>query len=265
MESLPDLDPQDKRPIHQQISAGLRTAIEVGTLQPGDTVPGENSLMKRYGVSRWVAREALATLASSGLIEKVPKVGTFVRKTQRLERRSRSRYGRARADGQLLTSHLRHEIVHAGRTEVPAHIAAAAGIEPGTQVVVRQRHLYDRESGRLEEIGASYLPLDVAADTYLEEPAVVPKALFLCVEELSGKGYHRATDRWLARPPSEHEAVRFGLSTGSHVMQVIHVATAEDGGWLEVSESVWPADRVVIVDDYPIAQEPEQPDAVSDI
>jgi GntR family transcriptional regulator len=35
-------------------------------------------------------------------------------------------------------------------------------------------------------------------------------------------------------------------------MQVIHVARAEDGGVLEVSESVWPADRIMLIDEYPV-------------
>src|SRR5215475_14185691 len=87
--NLPDLDPADARPLNQQIAAALRTSIESGGLAPGARVPGENTLMARYGVSRWTAREALATLANAGLITKVPKVGTFVHSQLRLERRSR--------------------------------------------------------------------------------------------------------------------------------------------------------------------------------
>ena len=46
-----------------------------------------------------------------------------------------------------------------------------------------------------EEIGASYIPASIAAETYLEQPTVVPKALFLCVEDLSGPRYAHASDR----------------------------------------------------------------------
>jgi hypothetical protein len=34
---------------------------------------------------------------------------------------------------------------------------------------------------------------------------------------------------------------------------------------LEVSESVWPADRVVVIDDYPIESEAESPTAPSEV
>ncbi|GAB1646233.1 hypothetical protein KRMM14A1259_66560 [Krasilnikovia sp. MM14-A1259] len=55
------------------------------------------------------------------------------------------------------------------------------------------------------------------------------------------------------------------LPTGAPVMQVIHVARAEDGSILEVSESVWPADGIMVIDDYDIEQTPVQPDIASEV
>ncbi|MEE3919050.1 hypothetical protein V2I01_13600 [Micromonospora sp. BRA006-A] len=48
-------------------------------------------------------------------------------------------------------------------------------------------------------------------------------------------------------------------------MQVIHVARAEDGSLLEVSESVWPADRIVVIDEYEVEPEPAEPVAPSEV
>jgi hypothetical protein len=48
-------------------------------------------------------------------------------------------------------------------------------------------------------------------------------------------------------------------------VHLIHNAADEDGTTLEVSESVWSADRVVVIDDYDIAQEPEHQEGVSDV
>src|SRR5262245_1022803 len=137
--------------------------------------------------------------------------------------------------------------------------------EPGTEVVVRRRCLYDKETGRPEEIGVSYIPLDIARGTLLEEPTVVPKALFLCIEDLTGKRYATARDHWVARLPTAEEAAALEPPTGAPVMHVIHVARAEDGSVLEVSESVWPADRIMVIDDYdiePAAAEPESPSEI---
>ncbi|MEU1237888.1 UTRA domain-containing protein [Micromonospora aurantiaca] len=123
----------------------------------------------------------------------------------------------------------------------------------------------DRESGRPQEIGASYIPLGFAAGTFLEQPQVVPKALFLCIEDLSGKRYSRARDHWQWRMPTAVEAEALQISPGTGVVHVVHVARAEDDTVLEVSESVWPADRIEIIDEYDVTQQPEDADGRSDI
>ncbi len=94
---------------------------------------------------------------------------------------------------------------------------------------------------------------------------VVPKALFLCVEELSGQRYTHARDRWVVRPDTAEESGLLELTPGATVIHLVHTACDENGAILEVSESVWPADRIIILDDYEIAQEPEDLRGLSDI
>jgi hypothetical protein len=107
--------------------------------------------------------------------------------------------------------------------------------------------------------------VSIAAGTYLEQPTVVPQALFLCVEELSGRHYTHASDRWQVRRATAEEASMLETPAGSPVIHLIHNAADENGDTLEVSESVWPADRVVVIDDYDIAQEPEDQEGMSDV
>lgn len=252
-------------PKYHRIADALRAEIQAGELPPGSRLPAETVLTERFGVSLPTLRQAIGVLRAEGLIESRHGIGTFVKENRRLQRRSRSRYGRARDDEKLLTADLQHRIVFAGRAPVPPHIAEAMSVEPGTEVVVRRRHLADPDSGRLEEIGASYLPVEFAGDTYLEKPDVVPKALFLCLEDLSGKTYAHARDAWVSRPATADETDVLDLPTGTPVLHVVHTARAEDGQVLEVSESVWPADRVMFIDEYDITQEPNPPDARSDI
>ncbi len=148
---------------------------------------------------------------------------------------------------------------------MPEHIATVTDFQPDDRVVIRRRLLRDKETGRPKELGASYVPASIAAGTYLEETDVAPKALFLCVEELSGKRYTRARDRWIVRPATAEESALLDLAPGTALVHLVHTAYADDGGILEVSESVWPADRVIIFDDYEIAQEPEDLQGLSDI
>jgi GntR family transcriptional regulator len=250
-----------RAPKYQRIADELRAAIRTGEHPAGTRMPAETELVERYGVSLPTIRQALGVLRAEGVIESRQGIGTFVRDNRRLQRRSRHRYGRARDDQKLLTSHLRHRILSAGRESPPPHIADILG-EETQEIVVRRRLLSDPGSGRPEELGASYLPGDYVFDTFLESLDVVPKALFLCVEDLSGKRYAHAEDQWLVRIATGDESDLLSIPIGTQVLHLVHVARADDGSILEISESIWPADRVTILDDYdlsdPISARPSE-------
>jgi GntR family transcriptional regulator, transcriptional repressor for pyruvate dehydrogenase complex len=63
-----------------QVEEQLKEAILGGHFAHGDKLPPETELAERFGVSRPTVREALGSLASAGLIRKVPGVagGSFV-------------------------------------------------------------------------------------------------------------------------------------------------------------------------------------------
>lgn len=241
-------------PKYHRIADALREQIRTGGLGPGDRLPAETAIASTHRTSVPTVRQAMSVLRAEGLIESRHGIGTFVRTTHRRQRRSRNRYGEARGRDGLLTNTLRHEIVSARVEPAPEQIADCLNTKTGTEVVVRRRRLYD-EDGQLAEIGASYLPKDIAAGTYLEEPTVVPKALFRCVEELTGRTYTTARDQVTARRATEAEADAFGMALGAYVLHLIHTAADEEGTVLEVSESIWPADTIMFVDDYPIPAE----------
>lgn len=62
----------------QRIVDGVTARIRGGELKPGDRVPSEPELMREFGVSRSVVREAVSRLQASGLVETRQGVGTFV-------------------------------------------------------------------------------------------------------------------------------------------------------------------------------------------
>lgn len=252
-------------PKYLRIADVLRAEIQRRDLDPGSRLPAETDLADRFEVSLPTLRQGLSLLRAEGLIESRHGIGTFVREHRRSQRRSRNRYGRARGDNKLLSDSLEHRITFAGRAPVPDAVAEAMGVETATEVVVRRRHLHSKVTGDLEEIGASYIPVEFAAGTFIEEPAVVPKALFLCIEDQALKKYSRARDAWITRPADPNELDLFKLATGTPVMHLIHTAWAEDGTVLEVSESIWPADKVIVIDEYEITQHSEPPTSLSDI
>lgn len=67
-----------RRNLVATVSAALREAILQGEMKPGDKLPSEAGLTKRFGVSRTVVREAIASLRADGLVEPRHGVGVFV-------------------------------------------------------------------------------------------------------------------------------------------------------------------------------------------
>ena len=72
---------EERRPrqgLTHRVIAELRDRIESGELRPGDKLPTEQALIRHFGVSRTVIREAVAGLRADGLVEPRQGVGVFV-------------------------------------------------------------------------------------------------------------------------------------------------------------------------------------------
>lgn len=64
----------------KDIARRIREAVTVGALKPGDKLPGEHELAASFDVARGTVREALQTLAASGLVRSArgSQGGSFV-------------------------------------------------------------------------------------------------------------------------------------------------------------------------------------------
>lgn len=71
--------PSQRLPITQEeIARALGGEILGGVHPPGELMPPEAALLKRFGVSRTVLREVIKTLAAKGLLSSRARVGTWV-------------------------------------------------------------------------------------------------------------------------------------------------------------------------------------------
>ena len=72
------LDRSSFVPLYYQLQELIKEQIESGGWKPGDRLPSEPELARRYAVSRVVVRQALAILQDDGQIVRVQGRGTFV-------------------------------------------------------------------------------------------------------------------------------------------------------------------------------------------
>ena len=79
MHSIPASRPQSHRAADAVVRQ-IEARIAAGDLADGDPLPPERDLIESFGVSRTVVREAVATLASRGLVENRPRFRPVVRR-----------------------------------------------------------------------------------------------------------------------------------------------------------------------------------------
>jgi len=244
-------------PMYRMIANDLRSKIESGEL-PKDLhgpLPTELELREQFGASRNTVREAIKWLTTLGLVETRPGQGTFVVEkvrpfvTNLIDDPETGRGGgeetvylaEVTASGRNPTSSPpRVEIQLADRV-----VAKALRLDEGAQVVSRhQQRFIDETPWSLQTTfypmslvlqGATKLiqaeNIDEGAVAYLARQCDIKRA-----------GYR---DTIAVRPPEESEAWFFRLPADGRisVFEIHRVGFDEDGNRIQLTVTVYPADR----------------------
>jgi GntR family transcriptional regulator, phosphonate transport system regulatory protein len=149
-----DLTRKQGSALWHQVESALAEEIEAGVLRMNDRLPTEPALMRRFGVSRFTVRHAIAALERRGLVRAEQGRGTFVQH-DRLQYpiSRRTRFSRNLIEqgldpgGELIT----HEIIPA-----PATASEALRLRPHEPVVHRRG--IGTANGMPVELGSIYLP-----------------------------------------------------------------------------------------------------------
>jgi GntR family transcriptional regulator len=142
---------QDSRLPSRKIADDLRAAIERGELVPGQKVPSERELARRYGAARNTAREAIRLLSEDGLLLAQHGRGVFVRPAPPLIRFGNDRYSpRHKATG--LSPFLmecakqgktgRFEVLSIERIVPPPTVADRLQVPSDTASVLRRENVF---------------------------------------------------------------------------------------------------------------------------
>jgi GntR family transcriptional regulator len=214
---MPDAEPLDRSsfvPLYYQLQELLKERIESGGWNPGDRLPSESELARRYGVSRVVVRQALAILQDDGQILRVQGRGTFVAEPK-LDARAG---GLARLLATPRPPDVTIDVLEAGTPRVEPSIRSALGVDEHERVL----RLTTGLSVRGVPLGISYSFFRAADVGWLEDAVRVgrplPRDLVLADHdiELAGSSLSIETSQC-----GQFEADRFGIPHRSAVFLVL--------------------------------------------
>jgi GntR family transcriptional regulator len=232
----PDV-PNGSQPRHHQIADALRRQIASGALEPGDQIPSEHDMMRRFGVSRGTIRQARAALRADGTIAGSQGRRLVVRGTPLTQ-----------PLGELVsfTAWVRSlgkepggEVISFARELASAEAATALGLSAGDLVWHLERvrssdgtPLLIERTSFPEAIGA------LLADVDLEKHSVY--------EQLAQRGVTVSTARHLidAIPATPADARLLDIAAGSALLRVVRQATTIDGSPVEWSDDRYRGDGV---------------------
>jgi GntR family transcriptional regulator len=234
--------------------------ITSGELAPGDKLPSERELARRFGTARNTAREAIRLLTEEGLVTAQHGRGVFVREKQRIVRWGSERYSRRTYRETGLTP-FRLEMARQGKTarvEVtsiehvtpPFDVAERLLASPEEPSVLRRCNTYYADDEPLQVV-TTYIHWTDAEGTALLQPQTGPGGIYGRLEE---RGHLLTTgqDEILARMASHDEATTLTLPPGVPVLEVLHTSLNQDGQPFEVSRFVHRADRSGLVYTFPV-------------
>ena len=229
------------KPAWVQIEEQLADRIESGALTAGQRLPPERNLAAALTVSRMTVRQALASLAARGLVERGVGRGTFVRDAAKVVHDLTRVAGfTEEVERQGLEAGAR--ILDARQCASPDHVAAALGIDPGAAVV------------RVERVrlgGGSPITLEDSSLPAARFPGLLDQnlsgSLYALMRDRYGLGPVTATE-WLEPMAARaYEADALEVEEGSPLMLVERVAYAADGTPVEFARDCHRGDRARFV------------------
>jgi GntR family transcriptional regulator len=227
-------------PLWAQIANRLRDAIAAGTFAPGDVLPGETELVRRFEISRTTARSALDRLETEGRIIRRAGKGSIVL-PPRLERPLN------------LLSSFAEDMQARGMTPsyatrsvrvlpAPHDVATALRLDVGTPLVTIDR-LFLADGDPIAVAMTRLAPLlfqQVPPPTARELDSV---SLYAWIESRTGVRLARGSETIEASPAPPSIARRLGLVPRAPLLVSRRISSTADGRPVEHVVMRYRADR----------------------
>jgi GntR family transcriptional regulator len=249
-------------PMYRRIAQELRQQIQSGTLGPGERLPTEIELMDRYNASRNTVRDAIRLLATLGLVETRPGMGTFVIEkiepfvtTLSADPETGLGGGEGKAAYAEVTERGREPMWSTPRVEVhmaSGNIAARLRIPAGTQVVSRHQERFI--DGTPWSLQTTYYPMDLIEQGAEElwSAREIPGGAVAYLKNKLGIVQVGYRDRIQVRSPNETESRFFrlpddGRTSVISISRTAYQASDEGPIPFRATFTIFPADRNQLV------------------
>ncbi|WP_073502829.1 GntR family transcriptional regulator [Actinacidiphila paucisporea] len=240
------------RPKYQRIADDLRASIDRGEYQPGDRLPGENSLAADFGVAPLTVRQALGLLRAEGLVDSRKGSGVFVQSFRPIRRRGIHRLRRdGWGSGQTIWSADDDRSPDVDQINVhedvapPEHIARVLGLADEETSCVRGRR-YSMD-GRPVMLATSYLPQTLVAGSPITQAETGPGGIYARLADL-GHEPVRFREEIRSRMPTGEEAARLSIPADRTVLKLVRTAFDAEGRVVEINDMT--LDSAAYVLDY---------------
>jgi GntR family transcriptional regulator len=243
---------------YREIAAVLRDEIASGLYPRASQFPTGPDIAERWKVSTATANLAMGELRREGLIRTKRGRGTIVNPVPvitrdasgRQHREAREAAGaRGAFDAELRAAGLEPRTdSEPGRAVPPGDVAALLGIPEAQQAVFRRRLMYAGDYP--VQLATSWLPLDIAGGTQIEEADTGPGGIYSRLADL-GHAPADYTEALVERVPSGAEAEDLELDPDHRVYDITRTAVDSQGRVVEVNKITLPAHQWKLVFRWP--------------
>jgi GntR family transcriptional regulator, phosphonate transport system regulatory protein len=225
----------------QSIAFDLEREIRQRGISPGDKLPTEHALARKYFATRHVVRRALAHLQSKGLIESTQGRGSFARRpTLPMHIQRRTRFSET-VEGIGAKHEHRTLILDVRRAEV--EVAQAFGVRVGTPILCLERLAIVNDQ-----------PTSISRHHFLNARVPCFATLYesrgsitATLRDLGILDYVRVQTKIHARLPTPEECKLLEMPRHVPLMTTQSINHDMNGVMLEYGEARFAADRVDLV------------------
>ncbi len=230
---------QDRVPKYTAVAAALTQAIRAGEYRPGDLLPSEPELTRRFGVSRHTVRSALRSLYEKGLIVSQRGRGSIVQATSVAPRYTQSW---DTIEDVLQYAHKTpREIGDREKIVVDRSLADWLGCAPGYEWWTIRTKRRSEPGGVVIASSQIWVPGEFGdAVTELGSSA---EPLFVLIEQLHHCTFAEIRQAVFITRADAYEANDLDIEIGTPVMCIERRFSDERGGLLELSRTVHPEEH----------------------